>query len=94
MLRQAELQLTVTLSKMRNCNHENTLNASSFLIVWKLTDSSSGTDFFGTGSETGFELAAFGTQLRILQESRYIASAPTAQKIQPLLLERVYRIIA
>jgi hypothetical protein len=48
-IRQVELQLTTTPSTMCNYNHDNTLNASSFLLVCKLTDSSSGTD-----PETGF----------------------------------------
>jgi hypothetical protein len=47
----------------------------------KLTVSLSGTDLLWNW-------------LGILPESRYIASAPTSQKIWPLLFERVYRIIA
>jgi hypothetical protein len=35
-IRQAELQLITALSTMRNYNNDITLNASSFLVVWKL----------------------------------------------------------
>jgi hypothetical protein len=86
-IRQAELQLITTLKILRIhpvfCSHSSqslslSLN-SPHLENW-LTPY--------------LELTYFGTGYRILPESPYITSTTTAEKIQPLLLESVYRIIA